>query len=139
MLNPISATVNELRTDPLQDVGLACTTSLAETSCDITLTNKNAYEPVAPNWTVMETLPTSLDRTNSSVLSNNLQTVTVSGLSNSTSYTFTVDYFKVNADIASATSLNSILKRFNFLLVIGLMIILVVGTSLSFNYYSKNA
>lgn len=137
MFNPIASKVNNLRTDQQVDTGLACSTGSA-TSCTITLSQKSAYEPVAPNWEVLETSPGSVDRTSTSVLSNNLQDVTVSGLTASTSYVFTVDYFKVNASVANATSLDSILKRFNLLIVIGLLIILVVGAGLSFNFYSSS-
>ena len=130
MFNPIASKVNNLRTDQQVDTGLACSTGSA-TSCTITLS-------VAPNWEVLETSPGSVDRTSTSVLSNNLQDVTVSGLTASTSYVFTVDYYKVNASVANATSLDSILKRFNLLIVIGLLIILVVGAGLSFNFYSSS-
>ena len=137
MFNPIATKVNNLRTDQQIDTGLACSTGLA-TSCTVTLTQKSAYEPVAPNWSVTETSPSSVNRTTTSVLSSNLQDVAVSGLIASTSYVFTVDYFKVNTSVASATSLDSILKRFNLLIVIGLLIILVVGAGLSFNFYSSS-
>ena len=137
MFNPIATKVNALRTDPQTDTPLACTTSSVETSCVVLLSEKSAYEPVSPNWEVLQIFPTSANKTSSSVLAADLQSVTVSGLSISTDYEFTVDYFIVNPSVADATSLNSILKRFNLLLVIGLLIILVVGTGLSFNVSNR--
>ena len=134
MLGPISKQVNELRTDAQTDTGLACTTGAAETSCTVTLTNKSAYEPSAPNWVVTETSPGSSDKTSSSILDSNLESVTISSLSNNTSYVFTVEYFKVNAEVQSATNLDSVLKRWNLLLVVGLMAVLVVGVGFSYNY-----
>jgi len=137
MFNPIASKVNDLRTDQQIDTGLACSTGSA-TECTVTLTEKSAYEPVAPNWTVTETSPGSVNRTATSVLSSNLQDVTVSGLTASTSYVFTIDYYKVDTNVENATSLNSVLKRFNLLIVIGLLIILVVGAGLSFNFVSSS-
>ena len=134
MLGPISKQVNELRTDAQTDTGLACTTGAAETSCTATLSNQSAYEPTAPNWTVTETSPGSSDKTSSSTLDSNLTSVTISGLSNRTSYVFSIEYFKVNAEVNSATNLDSVLKRWNLLMVVGLMAILVVGVGFSYNY-----
>lgn len=133
---PISQRVNELRTDTQQDTGLGCTGTAAN-ECLITLSNKSAYEPIAPNWTVTETSPGSVDRTAQSVLDSNLQNVTISGVVNGTPYVFTVDYYKVDTTVASATHLDSILKRFNLILVVGTMAVLVVGVGISFNYGSK--
>ena len=133
---PISQRVNELRTDTQQDTGLGCTGTAAN-ECLITLSNKSAYEPIAPNWTVTETSPGSVDRTAQAVLDSNLQNVTISGVVNGTPYVFTVDYYKVNTSVGSATHLDSILKRFNLILVVGTMAVLVVGVGISFNYGSK--
>lgn len=133
---PISQRVNELRTDTQQDTGLGCTGTPAN-ECLITLSNKSAYEPIAPNWTVTETSPGTVDRTAQSVLDSNLQNVTISGVVNGLSYQFTVDYYKVDTTVASATHLDSILKRFNLILVVGTMAVLVVGVGISFNYGSK--
>ena len=132
---PISQRVNELRTDTQQDTGLGCTGTAAN-ECLITLSNKSAYEPIAPNWTVTETSPGSVDRTAQAVLDSNLQNVTISGVVNGTPYVFTVDYYKVNTSVGSATHLDSILKRFNLILVVGTMAVLVVGVGISFNYGS---
>ena len=133
---PISQRANELRTDTQQDTGLGCTGTAAN-ECLITLSNKSAYEPIAPNWTVTETSPGSVDRTAQSVLDSNLQNVTISGVVNGTPYVFTVDYYKVDTTVASATHLDSILKRFNLILVVGTIAVLVVGVGISFNYGSK--
>jgi len=133
---PISQRVNELRTEQQTDAALGCTGN-ASGECTITLTNQSAYEPVAPNWTVTETSPGSINRTAQSVLDSNLENVTISGLVNGTPYVFTVVYYKVDTTVASATHLDSILKRFNLILVVGTMAVLVVGVGISFNYGSK--
>lgn len=134
MLLPISQRVNDLRTDTQTDNGLACTTAIAATSCIVTLSTESAYEPSAPNWTVTETSPGAGDKTADSTLGSNLQSVTISGLAGSTAYTFNATYFRVNTAVASATNLDSILKRFNLILTIGTMAVLVVGVGLSYNY-----
>ena len=117
---PISQRVNELRTEQQTDAALGCTGN-ASGECTITLTNKSAYEPVAPNFSVTETSPGSINRTAQSILDSNLENV----------------YYKVDTTVASATHLDSILKRFNLILVVGTMAVLVVGVGISFNYGSK--
>ena len=133
LILPISKQVNALRTDSQQDTGLGCTTGAAATTCTVVLSNKSAYQPTNPNWTVEETSPSSVTRTANSTLGTNLLDVTISGLSPSTSYIFTIDYFKVDSAVAYSTNLDSVLKRFNFLVVFGALIVLVVGVGLSFN------
>lgn len=133
LILPISKQVNSLRTDTQTDVGLGCTTGVAATSCVVTLSNKSAYQPSAPNWEINETSPSSVDRTSTSSLGTNLLDVTISSLSPSTTYAFTIEYYKVDSAVQSATNLDSVLKRFNFLVVIGALIVLVVGVGLSFN------
>lgn len=131
---PISQKVNALRTTQLTDTGLACATGVGETSCTVTLSATSAYEPVAFNGVITETSPSSVVRTNTSVLNSNLNTVTISGLTQSTSYLFNVEYYKVTDSVANATHLDSLLKRFNLLFVVGTLLVLVIGVGLSFNY-----
>ena len=131
---PISQRVNELRTEQQTDAALGCTVHILTNGV---LDDKSAYEPVAPNWTVTETSPGSVNRTAQSILDSNLEDVTISGLVNGTPYVFTVVYYKVDTSVASATHLDSILKRFNLILVVGTMAVLVVGVGISFNYGSK--
>ena len=131
---PISNKVDDLRTDSVTDTGLACTTGASETYCTVTLSSVSAYEPVAPRFVVTETSPGSVVRTTTSVLNSNLSTVTISGLSTGTSYVFTIDYFKVDTAVQSATHLDSLLKRWNLFMVLGTLVVLVLGVGLSFNY-----
>ena len=83
---------------------------------------------------VTETSPGSVIRTSTSILDSNLQDVTISGLANNLTYQFTIQYYKVDTVVENSTSLNSILKRFNLLIVLGTLAVLVVGVGLSFNY-----
>ena len=136
LLLPISNQVQELRTDAVQDVGLSCTTDVSG-DCPLVLSRKSAYEPIAPNWFIMETSPTSSDKTANGQLNSDLINISMTGLTPSIAYQFTVDYYAVNATVASATSLDSILKRFNMILTIGVLITLVVGVGLSFNLRSS--
>ncbi len=134
MIPSISSKVNDLRTTQVQETLLSCSTTATTTSCTVTLANKSAYEPISPRIVVNETSPSSVVRTSTSVLDSNLTDVTISGLANNLTYQFTIDYFKVDATVQSATSLDSILKRFNLFLVLGTLAVLVVGVGLSFNY-----
>ena len=131
---PISQKVNALRTSSITDTGLACATGAGETTCTVTLTNKSAYEPVAFNGSVTETSPSTVIRTSTSILNSSLNTITISGLTQSTSYLFDVEYFKVSDAVAGATHLDSLLKRFNLLFVVGTLLVLVIGVGLSFSY-----
>tara|TARA_R110002012_G_scaffold317703_1_gene534642 strand:- start:5960 stop:6439 length:480 start_codon:yes stop_codon:yes gene_type:complete len=131
---PISQKVNALRTTQLTDAGLACATGAGETSCTVTLSALSAYEPVAFNGTVTETSPSSVVRTSTSILNSSLNTVTISGLTQNTSYLFDVQYYKVTDSVANASHLDSLLKRFNLLYVVGTLLVLVIGVGLSFNY-----
>jgi hypothetical protein len=134
-LGPISKQVTELRTDGITETGLACTVGALETSCSVALSNKSAYESSAPNFKVTETSPSSVNRTSSSLLDpSTLENVTISSLSSGQAYVFTIEYFKVNAEVSAATHLDSILKRWNLFIVVGLMGVMVVGIGLSYNY-----
>jgi len=134
---PISQRVNELRTTAKVDTPLSCT-GQPDGTCSFSLTEgKSAYEPIAPNWTVSEISPSTVDRTSTSVLNANLEDVVTSGLVDTQLYIFTVDYYVVDSSVASATHLDSILKRFNLILVVGTMAVLVVGVGISFNYGSQ--
>ena len=133
---PISQKVNSLRTAQVTDTGLACATGVGETSCTVTLSALSAYEPIAftGNAVVSETSPSSVVRTSTTVLNSNLNTITIQGLTQSTSYLFNVEFYKVTDSVANATHLDSLLKRFNLIFVIGTLLVLVVGVGLSFSY-----
>ena len=131
---PISQKVNELRTTYEQEAGLQCD-GQSDNTCSFTLqSGKSAYEPIDPNWEVLETFPNNVDRTNSATLNSNLEDVLISGLVDGQAYIFTVNYYTVDSSVAEAKHLDPILKRFNLILVIGTMAVLVVGVGISFNY-----
>ena len=134
LIYPISQQVKTLRTEPVTDTNLSCTTTGADTFCTVTLSETSAFEPVAPQFIVTETSPGSVVRTGTSVLNSNLNTVTVSGLSTTTAYLFTMEYFMVDSTIQTATHLDSLLKRWNLILVLGTLVVLVLGVGLGFNY-----
>jgi len=136
MLPSISTQVNSLRTDTVSETP-SCTTGTTDVSCVVNLNSKSAYENTNPNWAVQETSPASVTRTSQSALASDLQQVTISGLSPNTSYTFQIDYYKVNAQVQSASHLDSLLKRFSFVLVLGLLLIMVIGVSKSYAMYSQ--
>ena len=136
MLPSISTQVNSLRTDSVSETP-SCATGNAEVSCVVNLQHESAYETSNPNWTVQETSPSSVTRTSQSVLGSNLQQVTISGLSPNVTYAFQIDYFKVDASVQSASHLDSLLKRFSFVLVLGLLLIMVIGVSKSYAMYAQ--
>lgn len=136
MMPTIGLTVKDLRTDAQQDP-TGCQTLAAETSCTFTLSNKSAFQPSAPNWSIMMTAPVSLDVTANSVLAADLQTVTVSNLTENTTYTFTADYYKVNASVASTSYLDDVLKRYPFIIVMGGLLVVVLGIGKGFSLYAN--
>ena len=137
MMPTIGSAVKDLRTDTQED-NKPCATGVGETSCTITLDNKSAFQPSTPNWTVLMTSPLSQDVTSNSVLSNNLQTVTISGLTASTpNYSFKVTYYKVNASVDQASYLDDVLKRYPFFIVMGGLLVVVLGVGKGFALYNN--
>lgn len=118
----------EVRTDSAQDAGLMCTTGAGETSCDITLSDESAFADMS-GITVTETSPGSGDRTDDSTLGDDRLTISVSGLSPSTSYAFTVDYLVVNSQVADATGLDGFLAALPLIFAAG-TILLTVGAAI---------
>ena len=102
---------------------LGCTTGVATPACDITLADEHAYADTTA-MTVTETTPGAGDRTSGTTVGTDRVTLTVAGLSaTSTPFTFDVDYKVVDAGVS--TMLNGVLSRFGILLVLGLLGIMV--------------
>jgi hypothetical protein len=131
-LPKVASTIASVRTDAAQDAGLNCSTGSGETSCEITLTDESAY-PDTSAMTVTETSPGSADRTSSTTVQADRTTLTIAGLTASTSYTFTVDYDAVAADIDGP--LNSLLVFVPFLWGIGALVLVVVAVVVGFAMY----
>ena len=91
MLPDISRLLEDARTTPATDTGLACATGAADTSCVVSLSAVHQYSTTA-QMTVTETSPGAGDVTASSSLAVNRSDVTVSSLATSTAYTFNVSY-----------------------------------------------
>mgnify|MGYP000873020758 CR=1 FL=1 len=114
--------VNTARTDPIQQTGLACTSDGAGV-CTITLANQHMHSDTS-GMTVLETSPSSADRTVDTTVGSNRVTLTITGLAATTGYIFTVDYEKVDAQAAEATGLPDFL---NLAPIIFVLMMLVVG------------
>lgn len=112
-----------LRTDPRTSTGLQCATG-SGTSCSITLPSAHEYADTS-FMTVTETNPGSSDRTATSTVSANRLSVTVSGLSSSTTYTFNVAYSEKAANISEG--LNDGLKLSPLIIVAGIVVIAVLA------------
>ena len=136
MMPTVGTTVKDLRTDAQQD-SKPCSTQTAETSCSFTLDHKSAFQPSGPNWNILMTAPVTLDVTANSILAADLTTVTVSNLTQNTSYTFQADYYKVNASVASASYLDDVLKRYPFIIVMGGLLVVVLGIGKGFSLYAN--
>jgi|TARA_A100001518_G_C1224994_1_gene72348 hypothetical protein len=113
-----------VRTNPANQTGLACSTG-GSTTCDITLSNEHAY-PDTTGLVLTETSPSSgmVDSENYTIGSDS-KTISLTGLTSSTSYIFTADYKTVDTNISG--SLNQLLRAFPLLLVVGLLGVVVFG------------
>ena len=118
-----------VRTNPANQTGLACSTG-SSTTCDITLPNEHAY-PDVTGLVLTETSPSSgvVDSATYTIGSDS-KTVSLTGLTSSTSYVFTADFKTVDANISG--SLNQLLRAFPLLLVIGLLGVVVFGVHKSY-------
>jgi hypothetical protein len=97
----------QLRTDDASEA-LACMTGAGETTCDLSLADPHAYS--TSEWlTVRETSPGSGTHPASPAVGDP-STVTVSGLTENTSYAFAVDYRVVDATF-SVSNMDAILEN----------------------------
>lgn len=128
-LPAIASTSAAVRTDAAQDTGVNCTTGSGETSCTITLAAEHAW-PDTTAMTVTETSPGSADRTSQSTVQSDRTMVLISGLTASTSYTFTVDYAVQASDVSDA--LNSLLVPLPLLIVLVALVAVVAGVIVGF-------
>jgi hypothetical protein len=118
----------ETRTQPAQDVGLMCATGALETSCAVTLTTPHQYATTA-FMTVQETSPGSVDRTSTSSLAANRETVTVASLASGQAYVFTVDYMEKATNVSE--NLNDILRLMPLILIVGFVVLVLVVAAMT--------
>lgn len=88
------------RTDSATDSGLNCTTNPGETTCAVTLVSGEHQWSDTAFMTVTRTFPSSEDDTAASTLGTDRETVTIAGLTPSTTYSWDIDYLILNPDIA---------------------------------------
>lgn len=122
ILPDIVSSAENARTDAAAEA-LGCTTGADEATCDLTLSEEHAYADTTA-LTVVETSPGAGDRTSNTTVGEDRVTLTVAGLSaTSTPFTFDVDYSVVDPDISAM--LNGVLSRFGILIVLGLLAVMV--------------
>ena len=114
--------VNTARTDPTTQSWLTCSTDGAG-ACTITLADAHMHSDTS-GMTVTETSPSSADRTTDTPVGADRVTLSLTGLASTTTYTFTVDYEKVDAQASTATGLPDFL---NLAPIIFVLMMLVVG------------
>lgn len=131
-LPAIAENISDVRTEASQETGLGCSTGVGETSCSVTLAAEHAY-PDTTDMTVTETSPGSADWTSATTVGTDRATLTVTGLTASTSYTFTVDYRAVAANIGDP--LNSVLTFVPFLWGLGGVLLVAVAVVVGLGMY----
>ena len=117
------------RTEAVIDTGLNCSTGVGETTCTFSLTDAHAYASTS-EMTVTETSPSSVDRTAQTTVSADRADVTVSGLTASTAYVFTVAHDRVNQDISQA--LAGLLQALPVIIVVGALFVVLAGVAVAF-------
>lgn len=131
-LPAIASTVSGVRTDPASETGLMCTTGVGETSCTLTLAAEHGWADTS-DMTVTETSPGSADRTAQTTVQSDRTMILVSGLSPSTSYTFTVQYVVVAAGISA--ELAGLLQFTPFIVGFGGLVVVVAAVIVGFAVY----
>lgn len=111
------------RTRSVTDSNIStCSTGVGVTSCDLTLSETSQYSDISVNGgTVLETSPSSVDRTTTSTLNQERTIVTVTGLTASTAYLFDVSYFGLAAGVDQTTS--SLMQYIPMVIVLGVVFI----------------
>ncbi len=112
------------RTAAASDTGSTCTTGSGETSCSFNLADPHEYSNTT-QMTVNETSPSSVDRTGSTTVESNRQTLTVAGLTESTVYLFDVTY-KERAENVS-DGLNDFMRQLPVLVVLGFFAVALIA------------
>jgi len=119
------------RTTDVTDSGTACATG-SDTYCIITLSETSQYSGTS-TVSVIETSPASGLR-DETVLADDRVTLTVNGLTTSTSYIFDVTFKGKPANVSDYT--NDLLRQLPLIIIIGTVAIAVfmVATTLRSNY-----
>lgn len=112
------------RTASASDAGSTCTTGVGETSCSFNLSTPHEYSDTT-QMTVNETSPSSVDRTSTTTVAANRQTLTVSGLGSSTVFLFNVDYKDRAVNVSSG--LNDFMRQIPVLVIIGFFAVVVIA------------
>ena len=131
-LPAVASPIEDLRTQPATNTGLACTSANVGTptatsgQCTITLTTASAHGTL-DDTTVQQTAPTSVDRTATSTLNiNNRTQITVSSLSSTpTAYTFTVTYEDRPSDVSQLA--DQLLRNGTLLILLAILGSLAAG------------
>ena len=82
---------------------------------------------------IPESSPGSVDRSSGGSLGTDRKTLTVSGLTTSTAYVFTVDYLTVDANVSG--TMNQLLVSLPLLLVVGLLGLILFTAAKTFLSY----
>lgn len=121
-LSPMASNAHTVRVDAASEA-LGCTTASGATTCGVTLANAHAHGDTS-HLTITETSPGAGARTGTLALTDRTA-LTVTGLTASTVYTFTVAYEVVDSDIES--DLGELLRFWPLLLFILLGVVVFLA------------
>ena len=131
---PIASLVHDARAYNVTNEAHGCTTALAATSCTVTL-DHTTVEQNTYNMTVDETSPGTVNRTSTTAVAEDYETLTISGLTASTTYAFSIDYQRDNPANTSATT--GVLKVTPLLFVLGIVILGAVAAFLAIRTWAR--
>lgn len=114
------------RVEQVLNLGKSCTTgTVVPASCVFTLPTPHEYVDNSA-LKVVETSPVSRNVTASSTIATNRQTLTISGLTQtSTQYNFLIDYWQKKPDVSD--TLNGILRFFPLMVVLAIIGSLIIA------------
>jgi len=124
VLQPVNDKTESARTRQVIDTNKGCDNPIpiGETSCEVTLSEQSQYAEISTNsGSVIETSPTTTDRTSSSVVSTDRTKITISGLTAGQSYLFTITYYGLATGVDQFTS--NVMQYIPLLLVLGAVFI----------------
>lgn len=126
----------DARTDPAVDSGLACTADVSG-NCNITLTTPHMYADTSGMKVEVATASAApvpgTDITDDTTVGVNRAILTLKDLTAAATYTFDVDFMKVDAQAANATGLTDFLNLTPLIFILMLLVVgmIVGGASIS--------
>jgi len=122
-MTSVNTQTEAARTRSVTDSNVStCTTGVGVTQCEIDLTETSQYSDISVNGgSVLETSPSSVDRTDQTTLNNDRTKITITGLTASTSYIFDINFFGLASGVDQTTS--NVMQYIPMVIIFGVLFI----------------